>query len=198
MPRFNNTIDSEKWKCRLTPQRLQRLDKMEKLMIRCFTVDEIVSTMKIGRAIVISDLEFIRKSLLYRQRKEYWKEKIVNTLDLQLKELWEQWEHSKDTPAKIITYDDGRVIEVPGRADPRWQSGILAVLNTAAKVTGIADAANQVEPVIVEEETKKALAPMSVDEWDRMLAKQGHAGAIQAPIDVEVVNENNIQKPHSD
>jgi hypothetical protein len=72
------------------------------------------------------------------------------------------------------------------------------VLNTAAKVTGIADAANQVEPVIVEEETKKALAPMSVDEWDRMLAKQGNVGAIQAPIDVEVVTEDNIQKPHSD
>ena len=40
MARFNNVIDSEKWKARLTPQRLERLDTIEKLMIRCFSVEE--------------------------------------------------------------------------------------------------------------------------------------------------------------
>ena len=189
MARFNNTVESEKWKCRLTPERLKRLDVIEKLSVRCFSVEEIVAHMKIGRAIVINDLEFIRKSVLYRQRKEYWQEKIKNTLDHQLRELWEQWDKSKDAPSRIISYADGSTAEIPGKADPRWQSGILAVLNTAAKVTGIADSAGNVEPVVVEEETKRALAPMSTEEYARLLKSGLPNLSGQTTIDVEIVKE---------
>ncbi len=189
MNRFNNTIESEKWKCRLTPQRLARLDEIEALMIRCFSVDEIVKKMKIGRAIVINDLEFIRKAVLYRKRRDYWEEKIVNTLDHQLKEMWSEWDKSKTQPAKITTYDDGRVIETPGKADPRWQSGILAVLKEAATVTGIREAAGAAEPVIVEEETKRALAPMSKEEYEKLIQGGMPSLSGSTTIDVEIVRE---------
>lgn len=170
MARFNNVVDSEKYKARLTPERIKRLDKIEALMIRNYTVEEIVEKMKIGRAIVMRDLEFIRQAVLYRQRKEYWKERIVNTLDHQLKEMWEQWDLSKEQAARVTTYQDGTVVETPAKADPRWQSGILAVIKEAATITGLRDEANRVEPVVVEEETKKALAPMSVEEYEKILA----------------------------
>lgn len=168
---------------------MKRLDEIEALMIRCFTVDEIVAKMKIGRAIVINDLEFIRKAVLYKKRRDYWEEKIVNTLDHQLKEMWEQWDKSKTQPAKITTTPDGSVIETPAKADPRWQSGILAVLKEASAVTGIREAAGAVEPVIVEEETKRALAPMSKEEYEKLI--QGGLPSLggSTTIDVEIVRE---------
>jgi hypothetical protein len=162
---------------------------IESLMIRCFSVDEIVEKMKIGRQIVINDLEFIRKAVLYKKRREYWEEKIVNTLDHQLKEMWAEWDKSKNQPARITTTPDGSVIETPAKADPRWQSGILAVLKEAATVTGIREAAGAVEPVIVEEETKRALAPMSKEEYAKLIQGGMPNLSGSTTIDVEIMKE---------
>lgn len=186
MKRFLNVIESEQWKSRLTPQRLQRLEQIEACLIRFMTVDQIVRKLKIGRPIVLADVKFIQQSLACRKGKEYWKQKIMDTFEHQLKELWEQWDASKDNPSRIITYQDGTVVEIPGKADPRWQSGILAVAKEIANVAGLKE--SSVEEVVVTEETKKALAPMSIDEYKRLM-EAGPIDMSKLAIDVEVIKE---------
>lgn len=160
-----------------TPEEIELLERLERdlikraeeIYVKGGTADDIATQLKVPYSKALWLLKQLKETWSASIDRDYWRGRLLATYQAQMVELWGEWEKSKSRRTTIITNPDGSQTIKHEPADPRWQSGVLAVAKEISQLLGIRDGADAVQNVLIDNSIKQTLAPMSPDEYRKML-----------------------------
>ncbi len=128
-----------------------------------------------------------------------WSGRLLSQYEWMLSELADAWQQSKTGRITRIINPDGTELIRQEPPDPRWLSGMLAVAKETSTFLGIREGVDTVSRLEVPDATKQALAPMSEDAYQAMLANSGGLAQLNAvppisrreeqPIEVDITQQ---------
>jgi hypothetical protein len=170
-------------KGQLTALRAERLvEVIGPLMAQGMGCQRIADKTGLPRSTVSLDMQAVKKmwSENHANSREEWSGRLLGQYEWMLSELADAWQQSKTGRITRIINPDGTELIRQEPPDPRWLSGMLAVAKETSTFLGIREGVDTVSRLEVPDATKQALAPMSEDAYQAMLANSGGLAQLNA------------------